>query len=124
MIGSGWGTTLQQNGVIRYHDRIWVGHNTTAHQHILQALHTSGIGGHSGVLATYQRMKHMFAWTHLKQSVTTFVSTCSTCQQAKSEHVRLPSLLQPLPIPPFPWHTVSLDFVEGLPKSHGFDTIN
>ena len=68
-------------------------------------------------------MKRLFAWPKLKSSVQQYVSTCSVCQQAKSEHTKLPGLLQPLPIPPFPWHTVSLDFVEGLPKSQGFDVI-
>jgi len=28
-----------------------------------------------------------------------------------------------LPIPQFAWHTISLDFIEGLPKSKTFDTI-
>jgi hypothetical protein len=36
--------------------------------------------------------------------------------QAKSEHVNLPGKLQPLPIPPSAWDTVSLDFIEGLSK--------
>jgi len=31
--------------------------------------------------------------------------------------------LQPLTVPPQAWHTVCLDFIEGLPKSKGFDTI-
>jgi hypothetical protein len=38
------------NGVIRYKGRVWVGNNTLAQQHIMQALHDSGIGGHSGSL--------------------------------------------------------------------------
>jgi hypothetical protein len=116
------GYSLEQ-GVIRFHGRIWVGNNVTAQQHIIQALHSSGIGGHSGVLATYQRIKRMFAWPHLKQTVAQYVSTCATCQQAKTEHTKLLGLLQPLPIPPFPWHTVSMDFVEGLPRSQGYDVI-
>jgi hypothetical protein len=29
-------------------------------KHILQALHDSGIGGHSGTLATYQRVKKIY----------------------------------------------------------------
>lgn len=45
------GYTLEQ-GVIRFKGRIWVGNNSTAQNHITQALHASEIGGHSGVLAT------------------------------------------------------------------------
>lgn len=33
------------------------------------------------------------------------------------------SLLQPLPIANQAWKTVCMDFIEGLPKSHKFDTI-
>lgn len=67
------------NGVIRLHDRIWVGHNVLAQQHILQALHASGIGGHSGISTTYNRVKSLFAWPHLKQSVQQFVKRCDIC---------------------------------------------
>jgi hypothetical protein len=62
-----------QDGVIRYHGRVWVGNNTTAQQHILIALHDSGLGGHSGIAATYARVRHLFAWPGLKQRVTQFV---------------------------------------------------
>lgn len=47
------GYSLDQ-GVLRYKGRIWVGQNILAQQHILQSLHASAIGGHSGALATYQ----------------------------------------------------------------------
>jgi hypothetical protein len=52
-----------------------------------------------------------------------FVQSCSICQQAKFEHVNLPGLLQPLPVPDKAWSVVSLYFIEGLPKSQGFDSI-
>jgi hypothetical protein len=39
------------------------------------------------------------------------------------EHVKLPRILQPLPIPPSAWHTVSLDFIEGLPLSSKYNCI-
>jgi hypothetical protein len=110
-------------GVIRLHGKVWVGGNTLAQQHILQALHSSGIGGHSGTLATYQRIHKLFAWPNLKQSVTEFIQHCDTCQHAKAEHTKLPGLLQPLPVSPAAWHTLSLDFMEGLPKSNGHDVI-
>jgi hypothetical protein len=59
----------------------------------------------------------------MKEDVKKYVSACQVCAQAKSEHCRLPGLLQLLPIPERAWHTVSMDFIEGLPKSKSFDTI-
>lgn len=116
------GFTLH-NGIIKLRGKIWVGNNKLAQQHILQALHASGVGGHSGIQGTYHEVKAIFAWPKMKQSVTQFVQSCQVCQQAKSEHVRLPGLLQPLPIPEEAWHIVSLDFIEGLPKSNRHDVI-
>lgn len=94
-----------------------------AQQHILQALHASAIGGHSGFPATYHRVKHLFAWPKMKQFIKDFVKSCSICQQAKSEHVKSPGLLQPLPVPDQAWAMVCMDFIEGLPNSHGYTII-
>jgi hypothetical protein len=111
------------DGLIRFQGRIWVGHNTLAHQHVLQTLHASGIGGHSGITATYNRFKALFAWPHMKKSVQQFVQQCEICQQAKVEHTKLPGLLQLLPVPNQAWEIISLDFVEGLPTSDRYNAI-
>lgn len=111
------------NGVIWLKGRIWVGSNQLAQKHILQALHASGIGGHSGIAATYSRVKALFAWPKLKQTVHQFVQQCSICQQAKVDHTKLPGLLQPLPVPVQAWEVVSMDFVEGLPPSDRYNAI-
>lgn len=73
--------------------------------------------------ATYYRVKQLFAWSQLKQSVQTFVSQCSTCQQAKYDRAAYPGLLSPFPIPDGAWQTVSLDFIEGLPRSNKYNCI-
>ena len=52
-----------------------------------------------------------------------YIKECSVCQQAKTERVRLPSLLAPVPISDQAWSVVSLDFVEGLPMSYRFNVI-
>ena len=52
-----------------------------------------------------------------------FVQHCTVCQQAKYERVKYPGLLQPLPILDYAWQVVSLDFIEGLPKSQTYDCI-
>lgn len=81
------------DGIIRFHGRIWLGIHKAAHQAVLLALHSSGLGGHSGVLATYHKVKQLFAWPKLKQDVQNFVQHCRLCQQAKSDHNRTPGLL-------------------------------
>jgi hypothetical protein len=116
------GYSLHQ-GLIRYKDRVWLGDNTEAHKAILLSLHDSGVGGHSGFLGTYQRIKALFAWPKMKEHIKQYVQQCTTCQQAKSEHVRIPGLLSPLPIPTEAWSTISMDFIDGLPKSGQYDCI-
>lgn len=109
--------------VIRYKGRIWLGNNQLAQQHVIQSLHNSVVGGHLGFQATYQRIKALFAWPKMKEKIKEYVQSCPICQQAKSEHVRLPGLLQPLPVPTTAWTVVSLDFIEGLPSSNKYNTI-
>jgi hypothetical protein len=111
------------DGLLWFKGRIWVGANILAQNHILQALHSSGVGGHSGVYAIYHRVKQLIAWTTMKEDVIRFVGEYHICQRAKPEHVKTPGLLQPLPVPTKPWTVVSLGFSEGLPKSRGYDVI-
>ena len=111
------------NGLIRNKGRIWIGANSAIRTKLISALHDSALGGHSGTTASYQRIKKLFAWTGLKAAVEDYVRQCQVCQQAKHEHLKTPGKLQPLPIPEAPWQDITLDFVEGLPKSEGFDSI-
>uniref|UniRef100_A0A0A9FY82 Integrase catalytic domain-containing protein n=1 Tax=Arundo donax TaxID=35708 RepID=A0A0A9FY82_ARUDO len=111
------------SGVLRYKGRIHVGADTTVQNKIISSLHSSAIGGHSGIAATYQRIKKLFHWLGIKKSVEVFVNECATCQRAKGEHCHYPGLLNPLPIPDMAWEHITMDFVEGLPKSNGKDVV-
>lgn len=86
-------------------------------------MHASAVGGHSGMPVTYRRAKQHFYWPGFKSAVHAFVSECLICQQAKPDRSKLPGLLQPLPVPERAWKVLSLDFVEGLPMSDGFNCI-
>lgn len=44
---------------------------------------------------------------------------CTTCQRNKYDTSASPRLLQPLSIPPLPWTDITMDFIEGLPRSKG-----
>jgi hypothetical protein len=85
------GYTLEA-GIIRYKGRIWLGNHTEAHKPILLALHTSAIGGHSGIIATYHKVKQLFAWPGMKTDVSNYVRRCDVCLKAKPEYTKSPSL--------------------------------
>jgi hypothetical protein len=59
----------------------------------------------------------------MKPSMQEFVDNCTICKQAKSEHVKYPGLLKPLEVPYAAWQIVTLDFIEGLPRSAAFNSI-
>jgi hypothetical protein len=51
--------TLSQ-GVIRKDNKIWVSNNSALRTELISVLHDSAIGGHSGMHATYHRLKKLF----------------------------------------------------------------
>jgi hypothetical protein len=59
----------------------------------------------------------------MKAAVSQYIKHCPVCQRNKSENIPYPGLLQPLPILDMAWQHVTMDFIEGLPKFEGKDTI-
>lgn len=90
---------------------------------ILQWLHSSHQGGHSGIRTSIARIKSMFYWKGLVKDVTKFIQQCETCLRCKYEPRAVAGLLQPLPVPEGVWQSIAMDFIEKLPESHGKDTI-
>ena len=90
---------------------------------VLQQVHNSPLGGHSGFLKTLHRVKRDFYWPRLRKDVRKHVKECDTCQRLKYETCNVAGLLQPLPIPKKPWFDVNMNFVEGLAKSQLKDVV-
>lgn len=111
------------HGLIRYKGRIWIGNNTDLQNKLIAELHHNPIGGHSGFPVTYRRIKRLFAWLGMKKQVKCQLQHCQVCIQAKPERVKYPGLLQPLPVPEGAWQTITMDFLEGLPKSERYNCI-
>ena len=53
----------------------------------------------------------------MKKDLKDYIKCCEVCQRIKHETTKPAGLLQPLAIPYKPWIDISIDFVEGLPKS-------
>lgn len=59
----------------------------------------------------------------MKKEVEDLVQNCDVCKRNKGENCRPPGLLQPLPVPKQAWQHISMDFIEGLPKSEGCNVL-
>lgn len=59
----------------------------------------------------------------MKKDIKDYVAAYSTCQQNKYDVLSPAVLLQPLNVPFAIWDDIYMDFIEGLPRSQGFDSI-
>jgi hypothetical protein len=56
-------------------------------------------------------------------ATTAFIRSCDVCQHAKPDRAKSPGLLQQLPFPTAKWEVISMDFMEGLPRSGSADAL-
>jgi hypothetical protein len=112
-----------RDGVIRYKNKLWLPSNSPLPSKIMSVMHSSPLGGHSGFLVTFCRIKSLFYWDHMKNQIKKFVQECVVCQRAKPDRSRYPGLLAPLPVPDQFWQMVTMDFIDGLPRSGRFNSI-
>ncbi|OIT35255.1 putative mitochondrial protein, partial [Nicotiana attenuata] len=86
---------------------------------LLEEFHSSKIGGHTGISRTFHRLSSNFYWDSMRTDVKIFIMTCQICQQMKDSNLKPVGLLSPLPIPEVIFEDISMDFITGLPPSHG-----
>ena len=96
-----------------------MGKDSTLRAELLDHFHGGSIGGHSGVKVTTQKMCSLFYWKGMRKEIKQWVRECLTCQRYKPDLAAYPGLLQPLPISDKVWSSISMDFIESLPKSQG-----
>lgn len=112
-----------QNGIFLYKDKVFLSADSPLKPLVLQHAHNIPVGGHSRYLKTMHRVQQDFFWFAMKKDIKEHIRTCEICQGIKVDTIKPVGLLQPLPIPDKPWMDISMDFITGLPKSHGFDVI-
>ena len=122
--GRGPHFSIDEQGVVRYKDRLVVSSNEELKRKILNEAHHSKLSIHPGSNKMYHDLRHLYWWSNMKQDITRHVTECDTCGRVKADHMRTLGYLQPLSIPVWKWEDISMDFVVGLPRtSKGYDSI-
>ena len=62
-------------------------------------------------------MQQTHDWPGAVRDIQCYCHNCIECQKAKPAHHKPFGLLNPLPVPLEPWHTVTMDFITDLPLS-------
>lgn len=110
-------------GLIFYKGKICISSTSLLREVILRQRHDSPLGGYSEYHKTLKKVRADFFWPGLRAFVCKFVSECDVRLQVKGENVAPTGLLQLLPIPEKIWTEIAMDFIDGLPRSQGYDTI-
>ena len=79
--------------------------------------------GHPVKTKNRQLMSHDFHWKGVHKYVVKYVLGCYQCLCIKTPRHKKYWKLQPLPVFEQPWSIISIDFIDQLPPSDGFDSI-
>lgn len=91
---------------------------------LLTEFHDAPYSGHRGRDRTLYAISQKFWWPGLAASVASHVTSCPCCQRNKPTNAKPGGMLQPLPIPPNVWDSVSMDLITQLPLTpDGHDAI-
>jgi hypothetical protein len=109
--------------VLYHRGKIFVPDAHDLRRRILSLCHDSRTAGHAGRWKTLELVSRNYWWPQLSRYVGRYVSTCDLCLRTKAPRHHPVGELHPLPIPPTPWDTISVDFIVELPESSGHDAV-
>ena len=90
---------------------------------ILKNRHDHQLAGHPGRKKTLKLIQRDYFWPSMRQHVHDYVDTCDLCSRTKAPRHKPYGFLKSLPVPDRPWSSISMDLIETLPLSNGFDSI-
>jgi len=114
---------VKQDGLWFWKGKLVIPSTSHIKQLLIKEFHDSPMGGHAGIQRTLARITAQFVWKGINHDIKEYVRSCSICQQAKYVTHPPAGLLQPLQIPTQIWQDIAMDFITGLPLSHGYSVI-
>jgi RNase H-like domain found in reverse transcriptase/Reverse transcriptase (RNA-dependent DNA polymerase)/Integrase zinc binding domain len=90
----------------------------------LWQIHDSPIGGHPGIVNTWELVKRSYEGPRLREFIKQYMKGCAKCQETKTNLPRLKAPLQCFDthVEDSPFQYVSMDLITDLPKSEGYNS--
>jgi hypothetical protein len=114
--------SIQEDLVLR-DGLVYVPEDDAIRLRIIQQCHDSPMAGHLGQAKTLELVSRNYFWPRCRQYVNEYINTCDTCARNKVPRHKPHGTLRPLPIPPAPWTSVSMDFIVELPESKSSNAV-
>lgn len=95
----------------------------TLHKTVWEWSHSHWSAGHYSIKKTIASIQRYFWWPSLRPYCALWGAACLICLRSKNQPGKPRGLLQPLPTPPLPWHSIAFDFIAALPSAHSFTAI-
>ncbi|QRW18196.1 Retrotransposable element Tf2 protein [Rhizoctonia solani] len=111
-----------EEDLLWYRGKLVVPDSEILKEQLLKEFHDSPLAGHPGQQRTLELLSRNYWWPGMKSSAKEWVECCPTCQANRQAHTPVIAL-KPLEVPPYPFHTISYNFITGFPKSNGHDAI-
>jgi hypothetical protein len=104
-----------RDGLWHYGELIIVPNNDELRERCIALHHEVPSAGHPGRNITLELLQRQFWWPSLRRDVNQYVAKCISCQTNKTQSQKPAGLLQPMPLPEYPWQSVSMDLITHLP---------
>jgi hypothetical protein len=108
---------VDRYGILWFKNRLCVPEQGHYRNTIMDEGHNSAYSIHPRATKMYVDLREKYWWRGMKGDVATFVAQWEICQRVKIEHQKPSGLLQPLPISEWKWEDISMDFINGLPRT-------
>ena len=115
--------TRGEDDMLYYEEQVFIPDTGNLRLQVLKTKHDHVLAGHPGQSKTYQLVRWDFNWPNLQEFVLECIQSCNICGRNKARHHKPYKLLKQLPIPPRPWESILMDFIEQLPLSEGYTDI-
>ncbi|QRW17417.1 Retrotransposable element Tf2 protein [Rhizoctonia solani] len=111
-----------EEDLLWYRGKLVIPDNEPLKDRLLREFHDSPLAGHPGQQRTLELLSRNYWWPGMKSTAKEWVECCPICQANRCAHAPVITL-KPLEVPPYPFHTISYDFITGFPKSQGHNAI-